>query len=253
MKKLLSLLVLFFTFIQVQAQNDEPILLMWYGQINSADAAEHVQLEKDYYLKYHQQRVANGDILGWDMWQIINPDVNEMTTTYLYVSLVKDFASIGKNTPINSLKGVPQKEWEAAQDKAISHYIKNYQLVTSIKGSYGTQEAKGPADYAVINYMEVDPYQTEAYEKLELETFLPMFKDDKVRAGWGLHKVLNQFGTDKPVNYITADFYTSLQTIYKSRNGAIALNEEDLKFWKSIDEIRTLKNSHIIRRVLSVR
>ena len=80
-----------------------------------------------------------------------------------------------------------------------------------------------------------------------------MFKDDKVRAGWGLHKVLNQFGTDKPVNYITANFYTSLQTIYKSRNGAIALNEEDFKFWKSINEIRRLKNSNIVGRVLSVR
>ena len=104
MKKLLSLIVLTFTLFQVQAQNDEPILVMWYGQIKTSDAAEHLQLEKDYYSKFHQQRVENGDILGWDMWQIMNPDVNDMTTTYIYVSLVKDFASIGKNTPIKSLK-----------------------------------------------------------------------------------------------------------------------------------------------------
>ncbi|MCH1539266.1 MAG: hypothetical protein L7S43_04740 [Flavobacteriaceae bacterium] len=253
MKNFLSLIVLTLTLFQVQAQNDEPILFMWYGQIKTSDAAEHLQLEKDYYSKFHQQRVENGDILGWDMWQIMNPDVNDMTTTYIYVSLVKDFASIGKNTPIKSLKGVSQKEWDAAQKKAMGHYLKTYQVVASIKGSFGTQEATGPADYAVINYMEVDPYQTEAYEKLEIETFLPMFKDEKIRKGWALHKVLNHFGTDRPVNYITADFYDSIQTVYKTRNGAIALNEEDLKFWKGIDEIRELKNSHILKRILSVR
>lgn len=80
-----------------------------------------------------------------------------------------------------------------------------------------------------------------------------MFKDEKIRKGWGLHKVLNHFGTDRPVNYITADFYDSIQTVYKTRNGAIALNKEDLKFWKGIDEIRELKNSHILKRILSVR
>jgi hypothetical protein len=31
--------------------------------------------------------------------------------------------------------------------------------------------------------MEVDPYQTAAYEKMEIETFLPMFKDQKIRNG----------------------------------------------------------------------
>ena len=100
--------------------------------------------------------------------------------------------------------------------------------------------------------MEVDPYQTAAYEKMEIETFLPMFKDQKIRNGWALHKVLNHFGSEKPINYITADFYSSLQPIYESRNGSIAMNEADTKFWKSIDAIRTLKKSHILRKVLSV-
>ena len=78
--------------------------------------------------------------------------------------------------------------------------------------------------------MEVDPYQTAAYEKMEIETFLPMFKDQEIRKGWALHKVLNHFGSEKSLNYITADFYSSLQLIYESRNGSIAMNEADTEF-----------------------
>ena len=253
MKKLLGLLVLSLSFINAEAQNDETILKMWYGEIKNTDVAEHLELEKAYFTKFHKQRIANGDIIGWDMWEIINPEINAMTTTYIYVSLVKDFETIGKNTPIEGLEGVSKEDWEAGLEKAMSHYIRTYEVTTSIKGSYGTQEENGPSNYAVINYMEVDPYQTAAYEKMELETFLPMFKDQKIRNGWALHKILNHFGSEKPINYITADFYSSLQPIYESRNGAIAMNEADTKFWKSIDAIRTLKKSHILRKVLSVR
>ena len=196
---------------------------MWYGEINNTDVAEHLELEKAYFTKFHKQRITNGDILGWDMWEIINPEVDVMTTTYVYVSLVKDFETIGKNTPIENLEGVSKKDWEAGLEKAMSHYT------------------------------EVDPYQTAAYEKMEIKIFLSMFKDQKIRNGWALHKVLNHFGSEKLVNYITAYFYSSIQPIYEYRNVAIAMNEADTKFWKSIDAMRNLKKSHILRKVLSVR
>ena len=125
MKKLLGLLVLSLSFINAEAQNDETILEMWYGEINNTDVAKHLELEKTYFTKFHKQRIANGDILGWDMWEIINPEVNAMTTTYIYVSLVKDFKTIGKNTPIEKLEGVSKEDCEAGLEKAMSHYIRS--------------------------------------------------------------------------------------------------------------------------------
>ena len=74
-----------------------------------------------------------------------------------------------------------------------------------------TQEENGPSNYAVINYMEVDPYQTAAYEKMELETFLPMFKDQKIRNGWALHKVFESFwiGKAHKLHYSRFLFFSS--------------------------------------------
>ena len=113
MKKLLGLLVLTLSLFNAEAQNDETILKMWYGEIKNTDVAEHLELEKAYFTKFHKQRIANGDIIGWDMWEIINPEINAMTTTYIYVSLVKDFETIGKITSIESLEGVSKEDWEA--------------------------------------------------------------------------------------------------------------------------------------------
>ena len=49
MKKLLGLLVLSLSFINAEAQNDETILEMWYGEINNTDVAKHLELEKTYF------------------------------------------------------------------------------------------------------------------------------------------------------------------------------------------------------------
>jgi hypothetical protein len=102
--------------------------------------------------------------------------------------------------------------------------------------------------------MAVDPYKADEYEKAELEMFMPNFKEnDKVKTGWGLHKVLNYLGTDHPVNYITADFYNSLNDLYKVRNATGEISDEAEEFWRGFDEIRTLKNSHILRKVMVLR
>ena len=85
------------------------------------------------------------------MWEIINPKVNAMTTTYIYVSLVKDFETIGKITSIESLEGVSKEDWEAGLEKAMSRFIRSSGVTTSITGSYGTQEGNGPSNYAVMN------------------------------------------------------------------------------------------------------
>ena len=64
----------------------------------------------------------------------------------------------------------------------MSHYIKNYQVLVSLKGGYGPQATGEPAEYAVLNYMEVDGYRQAEYEKMELETFMPIHKNQGQKA-----------------------------------------------------------------------
>ena len=108
--------------------------------------------------------------MGWDLWQITNPDVNEMTTTFIYAHLMPK-STAGGVPSIDKLPGVSKAEWENAQKEAMGHYLKNYQVLVSLKGGYGPQATGQPADYAVLNYMEVDGYRAAEYEAMELETF----------------------------------------------------------------------------------
>ena len=135
----------------------------------------------------------------------------------------------------------------------MEHYLKNYQVLVSLKGGYGPQATGQPADYAVLNYMEVDGYRAAEYEAMELETFMPIHQEQGTKSGWGLHKVLNHYGADKPVNYITADFYDNLETIYANINATDPMGKDVVSTLKKMDEMRTLSRSHIIKRVMSVR
>ena len=86
-----------------------------------------------------------------------------------------------------------------------------------------------------------------------IETFMPIHQTQGTKSGWGLHKVLNHYGADKPVNYITADFYDKLETIYANMNATDPMGKDVVETLKKMDEIRTLSRSHIIKRVMSVR
>ena len=236
---------------QTHAQ-DQLYASLWYGQIKTQDLDRHLTLEKNVYTKYHQARIDRGEISGWDIWQITNPDVNDMTTTLIYVHLMD--SPVGGDYPvIDALEGVSAEEWAAAQEEAMGHYLKNFQVIVSVKGGYGPQGDDHPADYCVLNYMEVDPYRVAEYEQMELEQFMPMFKAQVEKNGWALHKVINHFGADRPVNYITADFYNDLATIYEGYNTSNPLGEDAQEMLREMDKLRTLKNAHILKRIMSLR
>ena len=250
-KSILFLLFSCLVFNFAQAQ-DELYVNLWYGQIKNEDVARHLELEEKFYKKFHKERLDRGEIIGWDLWQITNPNANEMTTTFIYAHLMPK--STGGGFPsIDKLPGVSKAEWANAQKEAMGHYIENYQVLVSLKGGYGPQATGQPADYAVLNYMEVDPYRAAEYEAMEIETFMPIHQEQGTRSGWGLHKVLNHYGTDKPVNYITADFYDKLETIYAGFNSTDPMGKDVVSTLKEMDEMRTLARAHIIKRIMSVR
>jgi len=247
---ILSIMLLVFV-LPMDAQS-EIYVTLWYGQIKNTDVQDHLEIEREYYSKMWKEQINQGNIVGWDMWEIMNPDVNEMTTTFIYVTL--HTTPTFSTNPVNSIPGKSNIDWRTAQRKAMSHYVKNYSVVMSVKGGYGPQREGTPPEFAVLNYMKVNPYRAADYERTELEDFMPRFKEnDTIRKGWGLHKVLNHYGTERPINYVTADFYDSYEAILKDRDNTGELSEEDMAFWKGFDEVRTLVDSHIVRLVMSVR
>ncbi len=247
MKKLLFLISLVLV-TSVSAQKGEMRINMWYGTINNSDVEEHLAYEKHFKSVWKQQKDA-GLLTNWEMWQLINPHEASTETTYLYVKFYTD-ENRKKSVNISGIpEGLDAETWDLIREKQLSHFTKIYSTDVSYKGGFNNSvEGSRPADYAVINSMSVDWYKQADYESMELKTFMPINKNNGMKA-WALTKVLDQFGTERKVNYYTVDFFDTLEELYTLRSNTSKLSKNNIDANKKIDQIRSLLSSDIFRRV----
>jgi len=247
MKKLLFL----FTLLVGQsffAQEGETRINMWYGTINNSDVEEHLALEKHFKSVWKQQKEA-GLLANWEMWQLLNPNEASTETTYLYVKFYTE-ENRKKSASISGIpEGLDAETWDIITDTQMSHFKKIYSTDVSYKGGFNNSvEGTKPADYAIINSMNVDWYRQADYESMELKTFMPINKKNGMNA-WALTKVLDQFGTERKINYYTVDFFDTLEEIYTMRSNTSKMNKRDVDANKKMDQIRSLLSSDIFKRI----
>ena len=79
--------------------------------------------------------------------------------------------------------------------------------------SVAIAEREDPRIY-VVDFMQVDPADKAAYERLERETWKAVH-GERIRRGlmrgWGLYEVRYPLGTDKPYDYATINVYDSFE------------------------------------------
>lgn len=247
MKKLLFL----FTLLVGQsffAQEGEMRINMWYGTINNSDVEEHLALEKHFKSVWKQQKEA-GLLANWEMWQLLNPDKASTETTYLYVKFYTE-ENRKKSASISGIpEGLDAETWDIITDTQMSHFKKIYSTDVSYKGGFNNSvEGTKPADYAKINSMNVDWYRQADYESMELKTFMPINKKNGMNA-WALTKVLDQFGTERKINYYTVDFFDTLEEIYTMRSNTSKMNKSNVDANKKMDQIRSILSSDIFKRI----
>ena len=85
---------------------------------------------------------------------------HEMTTTFIYAHLTT--SPVGGNFLAITLKGISSAAWEAAQKEAMSHYIKNYQVLVSIGGPWSSSDWR-TSGICCVKLHEVDGYRQAEY------------------------------------------------------------------------------------------
>ena len=247
MKKFTFLITLMLSIFSY-AQEGEMRINMWYGTIDNNDNQEHLALEKHFKSIWKQQKEA-GLLTNWEMWQLINPNEASTETTYLYVKFYTEENRKSTAQVSGIPEGLDEGTWNLVLDKQMSHFKKIYSTDVSYKGGFNnsTQENK-PADFAVINSMSVNWYKQADYEDLELKTFMPINKQNGMKA-WALTKVLDQLGAERKTNYYTVDFYNTLEELYTQRSNTSKMPKSVVEANKKIDQIRTLLSSDIFRLI----
>lgn len=251
--------LLFFSLIFMSSIAQETIYAhMYFGTVETSKAQEHIQNELQTFKKIHEYRMERGEIIAWDMWQMVNSGTSHTNnTTFLYVTLFKDWDDFEKweilwdERTKEIAKLEKDKTFKTVVQSVFDDYNSISEYMVSSKGHFGPQHDQTPTKFMVLNYMNVEDTRQADYENMELNTFMPLHQKDGVRTGWELYKILNYLGTEQVFDYITADFFNRFGDIMESRD--IVPQEDKLEPIKEIGELRELTISDIFKHVASLR
>lgn len=221
MKKIIMLAVLLFFSLQLTAQ-EKLYLVFEFMKVDNEQETAYAETE-EFWSKIHEQRVKNGDIIGWDLWQL-QPGGEDQHFQYLTVNLYNDpvkmmtsagdfDAALKAAYPNMSQADLDKKmmETQKSRDLAVRVFLEQIEVTEdNFDMPLGT--------VAAINLMKVDMNNYSTYEKMETEIFKPMHQrqvDNGSRASWALLRYISPYGSDTYASHITVDMYKDYAQYFK--------------------------------------
>lgn len=206
----------------VKAQEDQGTLYLVFEfmQVDNEQEAAYQETE-NFWKKIHQQRVADGEIIGWDLWSL-QPGGEDQGFQYLTVTLFEDptkmmgdadiMAATQKAYPNMTQPQLDEKfnETASSRDLAARLYLEQ---IASTSGDFNMKVGT----VASIDLMKVEMNGYEDYEKAEMEIFMPWHQnqvDADNKGSWGLLRVMNPVGTDVYTSHITVNMYSGWDQVF---------------------------------------
>ena len=236
MKKLLILIALILVGNNGFAQ-DKLYLIFEFMKVDNEQEQAYWETEA-FWEKIQEQRVKNGDILGWDLWSL-QPGGENQGYQYLTVNLYNDPVKMmsGAGNFEAALKAAYPEMSDAERNEKFNNTAKSRDLAARV---YLEQIATTKGGFemplgtvAGINLMKVSDGDYEKYEKFETEIFQPMHQkevDAGRRGNWGLMRYMLPVGSDVYASHITVDMYKDYNQLFNG--GAVAgpaLSEDQIQ------------------------
>jgi len=219
MKKLLVLIAIILLSSNVIAQ-DKLYLSFEFMEVDAEQEGDYWETES-FWEKIHQERIKNGDIIGWDLW-ILKPGGEDQGYQYMTVNLYNDpvkmfdggnfEAALKAAYPDMSKEDLTKKfnETSKSRDLAVRYYLEQIDVTTpDFDMPLGT--------VASIDMMKVDLGNYSKYEKAESEIFKPMHQkmvDAGQKGNWGLLRLMSPIGSDAYASHITVNMYKDYKQFF---------------------------------------
>ncbi len=258
MKKLFLLIALVWVGNMAIAQEGlEDLYLMFeFMHVDNEQESAYAETE-NIWEKVHEQRVINGDCIGWDLWSL-SPGGEKQGAQYLTVSLYND--------PVKMMEGGDfGKAWSAAfpgisdeeSNKKMEHTVKSRDLAYRLflrQVDVAGQDYEMPlGTLAIINFMKAKPGQASDYEKMESEVFKPEHQrqiDAGARAMWGLMRNMMGYGTEAYASHITVDMFTGYDQLFNADAGE---GPDMSEAYEKMNDLRDLKSMYHARLIKKIR
>lgn len=221
MKKIVMVIALIFFSGNGFAQ-EKMYLLFEFMKVDNAQESAYYETE-NFWQKIHDQRIKNGDIIGWDLWAL-QPGGTDQGYQYLTVQVFNDpvkmfqgggdlFAAAKKAYPNMSDEDFDKKfiESSKSRDLAARFYLEQ---IDQTKGQFGMPLGT----VAAINFMKVGLNDYSKYENAEAKIFKPYLQkqvDEGNRANWGLLRIMAPYGSATYASHITVDMFKNFGQYFK--------------------------------------
>lgn len=229
-------------------------LLFEFMKVTPAQESTYLETE-NFWKKIHDQRVKNGEILGWQLWRLQQGGENQ---NYQYVTVQvfnepnkmfqdgggESFLTIAKKAfPTISEAELLLKRTESLKSRDLTETF-YLEQIDQTKGQFNVSLGTVMG----INFMKVSPNNYAKYENAESKIFKPEWQNrvDEGRAGsWSLLKVITPEGKafNSGISHVSLDKFKDFNQLFGSSNNYNTIrNEADQKEWQEALTIREINS-----------
>ncbi|WP_215226531.1 hypothetical protein [Echinicola shivajiensis] len=240
MKKLLSLLILVACCYGNAFGQEKLYAILEFMKVDGDQEQAYWETE-NFWEKIHQERIKNGDIVGWDLWSL-KPGGEDQGYQYLTVTIFDDLAKM-----LNAGEGIMAAAQDAYSDYDEEQFQEKMKQTTSSRDlsirlfvevlkETTSDMTMEPGMVAGITLLKAKPGMGGQYENAEKEVFYPVHQkmvDQNIMEYWGLGRVMLPFGSDVYASHIIVTMFGDYDQFVKS----IAVNP-----WEGADE-ETIKKA----------
>lgn len=222
-------------------------------KVDNEQEGAYMEVES-FWEKIHEQRVKNGDIIGWDLWRL-SPGGESQGFQYMTVNLYDDPVKMMSNAGDfdEALKAAYPDMSEEDLNKKFNMTPKTRDLAVRI---FLEQVDATDDDFAMplgtvarINMMKVEDGNYNKYEKMETEVFKPMHQRGVTNgnlSSWGLLRIMSPSGSDTYASHITVDMFKDMAHMFApNTNDGPELTEDQMKQINEGIAARDLKYTYV--------
>lgn len=255
MKKTIAVILILLSFL-VSLQAQTIIGVVDYMKVDNHN--EYLEVEK-VWQKIHEQRLKEGMIVGWAMYQVMFKTVED-PYNFITISWYDSFSKLDKEIPQSIIKSALPTWTDEKWDDFIYRTSKSRKLISSSVFHQRMTCANGLDKLGkiyVINEISIKQGKSKDYLQICEEIYKALYEEDilnKKRTNWSLWEKWP--GNMKDFQYLAADGYSSLEQIDHSNFlgyfEKIHPDKNIDEISKQVEELRTLVNTEMWKLVYRI-
>lgn len=259
-KGVILLLLLLFSVTSIAQDQQKTYLIFEFMKVDNDQEPFYMETE-DFWEKIHEQRVASGDITGWDLWSLM-PGGEDQGYQYLTVTVFDDplkMLQAGAGIMESARMAYPDESDEdiekrinmagGSRDLAVRLFI---EIIDSTEDDFEMKEGM----IAAIDLMKAKDGQYSNYEQMESNTFKPIHQkvvDGGAKGNWQLLRILMPQGADVYATHMTVNMFDNWKQYLDSWSFDAGLSSQDESNMEKGIATRDLKWTYMATLVKKVR